>query len=83
MTEQLRMTDIVPGMIPPPLLWDCMKTCKHAHESPHNDHFPGTTIERCNYGSDQAEGRNGRYMESKIINNIWYCWCKYYEEARA
>lgn len=80
-SEQLRFNDIVQGMIPPPLLWDCMKTCKHAHESPRNDHFPGTTMERCWYGADQEKDNHSHFMVEKLVDNRWICWCKYYEEA--
>jgi hypothetical protein len=80
MTEQLRMTDIVPGMIPPPEVWDCMETCAHAYE--YVGHFPGSTRPRCEYGIMQV-GVSGEDMYQKTINNTVHVYCRFYEEARA
>lgn len=77
-TVQLRFNDIQPQIIHPEM-WECMKTCAHAGEI--TDHFPGTNRVRCLYGisKDRCSGND---MFSKLIDNRWYCWCKYYEEAR-
>ena len=79
MEQQLRITDIMPDLIPPPEVWDCMKSCRHAREFV--GHFPGSARERCEYGIMQ-DGVSGNDMYQKTINNIVHIWCKYYEEAR-
>jgi len=76
--RQLRITDIVPDAIPPPEVWDCMKTCRHADEI--TDCFPGTKRKRCLYGIMHA-GTGGKDWYSKVIDNIWHTWCRFYEEA--
>ncbi len=78
MTEQLRITDIVPDIIPPPEMWSCMKTCRHMGEE--MSHFPGTNMPRCDYGFNCDKLHGGQV--SKVIDNVWHTWCRYYEEAR-
>ena len=74
--QQLRITDIVPDVIPPPEMWRCMKTCRHCGEE--MSHFPGTNIPRCDYGYNRDHLHGGMY--EKIIDNVVHFWCKYYEE---
>lgn len=76
--EQMRITDIAPGIIPPPEMWRCMKSCRHCGEE--MSLFPGTNTPRCDYGFNRDQKHGG--MVSKLINNVWHTWCKYYEEVR-
>lgn len=75
---QLRITDIVPDILPPPPLWECMNTCAHAGEV--TDFFPGTTRKRCKYGM-MRDGCSGRDLYEKVRDNIVKVYCKYYEEG--
>lgn len=81
MTEhQISMFEIIEDLDPVPELWECMKTCKHADE--YVDLFPGTNIKRCNYGLFQhGIGTSGKDLVSKFINDVWHCWCIYYERT--
>ena len=77
MTEQLRINDIMPGTIPPPTMWKCMKTC--AHVGKEMSRFPGTNTPRCDYGYNRDHLHGGMY--EKIVDNRVYFYCNYYEEV--
>lgn len=63
-----------------PEMWSCMKTCANF-----TDEFPDgekdTFLDdspRCTYGLLNC-GTSGKDMRSKVINNMWHVWCKFYK----
>lgn len=74
--RQISILDLEPDIMPKPELWECMKSCVHVGEI--MDHFPGTDKPRCLYGIMKAD-TGGKDIIGKVIDNIWHCWCKYYE----
>lgn len=78
MTEQLSIFDTFPEAIRQedvPEMWECMKTCARANI--YTDLFPISGGKRCLYGL-QMDGTSGKHMITKIKDNVWHCWCKYY-----
>lgn len=79
MTGQMSIFEAFPKAIRQediPELWECMKTCARANI--YTDTFPNTNEKRCLYGL-HMEGTSGKHMITKIKNNVWHAWCKYYK----
>ena len=76
--EQVTIFELYPKAVPVPALWECMKTCKNC--GIYMSHFPGTDKPRCDYGINQPGiGTSGKDLYSKLIDNCWHIYCKFYE----
>ena len=77
MKDQVTIFDLMARVEQPPL-YDCMETCAHAG-GPWDDCFPGRPDKkRCRY-PDHVGIRNGKWIKSKLVNNMWNTYCTLYE----
>lgn len=73
---QLTLNDIYPDCVPPPPVWECMKTCVNFKVF-EPDNFPMGGA-RCTYGR-HMDGTSGRDWYEKIVDNVCVFYCKYYK----
>lgn len=63
-----------------PEMWSCMKTCANFTntfpDGSKDTFFDGSP--RCIYGLLKC-GTSGKQIRSKVINNLWHVWCKFYK----
>ena len=62
-----------------PEVWTCTETCANftnIRKDGTADYFPERGGKRCVTPFEQGDKD---YWDTKLINNVWHTWCKYYK----